>query len=328
MNKGSEKLLDIEDLVVEINAPHMGPVYPVQGLSFSVFSGEVVCLVGESGCGKSVTALSVMKLLKPGLFRQSGGRILFKGSDLTTLSVEGMRKIRGREIGMVFQEPMTALNPVFTIGDQIGEAVATHLKIDRRGVKKRVHNLLRMVGMPDEEQIAASWPHQLSGGLRQRAMIAMALACDPDLIIADEPTTALDVSIQGQILWLLKDMQEKRGMGMLLITHNLGVVAQVADRVLVMYAGRIVEEAPVKELFSRPLHPYTRGLMDALPYGHEDNLKRLKAIRGSVPPISAIPEGCAFRNRCDMVVDECSFKVPPLLPAGEKRRVACVRVKG
>ncbi len=315
----------MEELHIGINAPHTGPVYPVRGLSFSVSSGEIVALVGESGCGKSVTALGIMRLLKPGLFSLAGGKILFRGRDIATMSDKDMRKLRGREMAMIFQEPMTALNPVFTIEDQISEAVTAHMKPDRTELRKRVRDLLAMVGMPDVEQVAASWPHQLSGGLRQRAMIAMAMACDPDLIIADEPTTALDVSIQAQILDLLREMQEKRGLGMLLITHNLGVVARTADRVLVMYAGRIVEEAPVKELFANPMHPYTRGLMNAVPHGAKKERKRLKAIPGTVPPLSAIPEGCAFRNRCGLAEEKCGLEIPEPVSIGVNRRVACVK---
>ena len=295
----------------------------VRDISFSISKGESVCLVGESGCGKSITSLSIMGLLPPSLFRIAAGDIMFRGKSIIT--EEAVRKVRGSRIGMVFQEPMTALNPVFTIGFQIEEAVRLHLAdLSDSEVSERVEMLLSQVGMPDPAAAASAYPHQLSGGLRQRAMIAIALSCDPDLLIADEPTTALDVTIQAQILDLLASLQEERGLGLLLVTHNLGVVAQVAHRVLIMYAGRIVEEAPVKELFKEPLHPYTEGLLASVPYSASGiRTRRLHSIPGSVPPLDALPQGCAFQDRCPRVMDVCRKDVPGFVQPEEGRRVAC-----
>ena len=295
----------------------------VRDISFSISKGESVCLVGESGCGKSITSLSIMGLLPPSLFRIAAGDIMFRGKSIIT--EEAVRKVRGSRIGMVFQEPMTALNPVFTIGFQIEEAVRLHLAdLSDSEVSERVEMLLAQVGMPDPAAAASAYPHQLSGGLRQRAMIAIALSCDPDLLIADEPTTALDVTIQAQILDLLASLQEERGLGLLLVTHNLGVVAQVAHRVLIMYAGRIVEEAPVKELFKEPLHPYTEGLLASVPYSASGiKARRLHSIPGSVPPLDALPQGCAFQDRCPRVMDVCGKDVPGFVKSEEGRRVAC-----
>ncbi len=319
-------LLSIQGLELDIKSPDRRDasyVPLVREVSFSIRQGESVCLVGESGCGKSITALSIMGLLPPDQFLLAKGDIRFMGKSI--LSEHEVRKIRGSRIGMVFQEPMTALNPVFTIGFQIQEAIKVHLaELTDSEVADRVEMLLAQVGMPDPHAAAASYPHQLSGGLRQRAMIAMALSCDPDLLIADEPTTALDVTIQAQILELLASLQDSAGLGLLLVTHNLGVVAQVAHRVIIMYAGRIVEQAPVRELFKRPLHPYTSGLLASVPYlAANRSDRRLHSIPGSVPPLHALPDGCAFQNRCSKVMGVCRKEVPAFVEVEQGRNVAC-----
>lgn len=324
MNSLGRELLDVKDLVIEINAPQSGPVYPVRGLSFKVHRGEIAALVGESGCGKSVTALSIMGLLHPGLFRIKKGSVSFRGTDIYALETKNLRALRGRKISMVFQEPMTALNPVFTVGEQISEAIKTHYTIKKSECSTMVTTLLEQVGIPEPERIADSYPHQLSGGLRQRAVIAMGLSCDPELMIADEPTTALDVTVQAQILNLLRGLQKERGLGMLLITHNLGVVAEIADRVMVMYAGKIVEKAYVRDLFKRPLHPYTKGLMKALPYAAVKDANRLEPIKGTVPKLSDIPAGCSFAQRCELASEECLKQDPKLEKVDSDRYVACI----
>ena len=276
-------------------------------VSFHVDAGETLCLVGESGSGKSVTALSILRLVqRPG--RIAGGRLVFKGRDLLTLDEREMQKVRGAEIALVFQEPMTALNPVFTIGNQIEETLMVHGVARGRAARDRAVELLEAVSIPEPGKRVRDYPHQLSGGLRQRALIALALACSPSLIIADEPTTALDVTIQAQILDLLRDLQKRLGLGLLLITHDLGVVAEMADRVAVMYAGRIVEEAPVRELFSDPRHPYTRGLLASIPGGSHGS--RLQAIQGTVPPLGHLPPGCAFAPRCPHRFEPCDAAPP------------------
>jgi oligopeptide/dipeptide ABC transporter ATP-binding protein len=276
-------------------------------VSFDLGAGETLCLVGESGSGKSVTALSIMRLVQPP-GRINKGRIIFKGRDLLTLSEREMQGVRGAEIGLIFQEPMTALNPVFTIGSQIEETLRVHGLATRRTAGQKAVDLLDAVSVPEPHIRVRDYPHQLSGGLRQRALIAMALACNPALVIADEPTTALDVTIQAQILDLLRSLQRKLGLALLLITHDLGVVAEMADRVAVMYAGRIVEEAPVGELFADPKHPYTRGLMASIPGGAPGT--RLQAIQGSVPPLGELPTGCSFTPRCPNRFAPCPKAFP------------------
>ena len=302
----SNPLLAIEHLTTVFDlAGGMAPA--VIDVSFHVDAGETVCLVGESGSGKSVTALSILGLVqRPG--RIAGGKVVFKGRDLLALNEREMQKVRGAEIGLVFQEPMTALNPVFTIGNQIEETLMVHGVARGRAAKDRAVELLEAVSMPEPERRVRDYPHQLSGGLRQRALIALALACTPTLLIADEPTTALDVTIQAQILDLLRDLQERLGLGLLLITHDLGVVAEMADRVAVMYAGRIVEEAPVRDLFFDPRHPYTRGLLASIPGGARGS--RLQAIQGTVPPIGHLPPGCAFAPRCPSHFEPCDAAPP------------------
>ena len=289
-------------------------------VSFALHPGETLCLVGESGSGKSLTALSIMRLVQPP-GRIAAGRILFRGRDLLTRPEAEMQRIRGAEIGLVFQEPMTALNPVFTIGSQIEETLRIHGRADRRSARQKAIDLLEAVSVPEPARRVRDYPHQLSGGLRQRALIAMALACSPALLIADEPTTALDVTIQAQILDLLRDLQRRLGLALLLITHDLGVVAQMADRVGVMYAGRIVEEAPVRTLFADPKHPYTRGLMASMPGGARGG--KLAAIPGSVPPLGALPPGCSFAPRCPHRFEPCPTAHPGTTPVGDAHGVKC-----
>jgi oligopeptide/dipeptide ABC transporter ATP-binding protein len=286
----------------------------------SVAKGETLCLVGESGSGKSLTALSIMRLVQaPG--RIASGQIMFEGRDLLTLSEREMQKIRGAEIGLVFQEPMTALNPVYTIGYQLEETLRIHGRATRADARRKAIELLASVSVPEPERRVDEYAHQLSGGLRQRALIALALACGPDLLIADEPTTALDVTIQAQILDLLRDLQTRLGLALLLITHDLGVVAEMADRVAVMYAGRIVEEAPVDQLFSDPRHPYTRGLMASIPGGAPG--ARLKAIQGTVPALGNLPKGCAFAPRCPDRFEPCTATPPGTTAINGSRAVKC-----
>lgn len=315
-------LLSVKGLEIEIRT-NKGPVFPVRDISFSVRKGESVCLVGESGCGKSVTALSLLGLLPSPPFKIRKGEIVFEHTDLIGLTPGQLCSIRGNEIAMIFQEPMTALNPVFTIGDQIAEAITTHLKVPKKQVRKRVIELLAQVGMPAPEERITTHPHQLSGGLRQRAMIAMSLACQPKLLIADEPTTALDVTIQAQILELLNSLREQHNLSLLLITHNLGVVAQIAHRVLIMYAGKIVEEALMGDLFDNPLHPYTQGLLDSVPYGIPADVRRLTSIPGIVPALDSIPSGCAFQDRCPKTMDICRKIEPENFRLKNGRRVSC-----
>jgi peptide/nickel transport system ATP-binding protein len=308
----SEALLRVEGLHTVFDLPS-GTASAVIDASFHVNAGETLCLVGESGSGKSVTALSIMRLLQhPG--RIAGGRIVFKGRDLRSLDERAMQQVRGAEIGLVFQEPMTALNPVFTIGNQIAETLAVHGIARGAAARSKAVELLDAVSMPDAGRRVREYPHQLSGGLRQRALIALALACNPSLLIADEPTTALDVTIQAQILDLLRDLQQRLGLALLLITHDLGVVAEMGDRVAVMYAGRIVEQSPVRELFRDPRHPYTRGLLGSIPGGARGT--KLQAIQGTVPPLGKLPPGCAFAPRCPHRFEPCDKAVPGMTVIG------------
>lgn len=298
-----------------------GEVRAVDGVSFSVAEGETLGIVGESGCGKSVTALSVMRLLNhPG--KIVGGEVLYRGRDLTQASEAEMRKLRGKSISMIFQEPMTSLNPVFTIGDQIAEALKIHEGLSLKAAKTRAVELIETVGIPSPAQRARQYPFELSGGMRQRIMIAIAIACNPDILIADEPTTALDVTIQAQILDLLKDLQAKLGLTILLITHDLGVVAQTCDRVAVMYAGKVVEEASVEGLFEKPRHPYTVGLLDSLPLHHEEG-EELRQIPGTVPSPLQMPGGCRFAPRCPHARDLCRTEEPSLDPVDDDTTARC-----
>jgi oligopeptide/dipeptide ABC transporter ATP-binding protein len=305
-------LLEVENLRTWFTTDS-GTARAVDGVSFHVEAGETVGIVGESGCGKTVTSLSLMGLIPrpPGRIVE-GSSIRFRGQELTTLSPKAFRSLRGREIAMIFQEPMTSLNPVYTVGDQIREALRLHRGLDRTKGRVAGVDLLREVGIPEPEQRFDEFPHQLSGGMRQRVMIAMALAGEPALLIADEPTTALDVTIQAQILTLLAGLRTKRNMALLLITHDLGVVAEICDRVLVMYAGQVVESGPVEDIFLRPRHPYTQGLLDSLPR-LEDRGRRLRPIEGTVPSPVNWPEGCRFRARCGAAWDRCGEEAPPLV---------------
>lgn len=317
-------LLEITDLKTHFPT-RAGLVRAVDGVSFSLGRGELLGLVGESGCGKSITALSVMQLIAPP-GKVVGGSIRFAGEELTTASPERLREIRGNDIAMIFQDPMTSLNPVYTVGEQIAEALRLHRKLDRKAAKEAAIEAMREVAIPAPETRVDDYPHQLSGGMRQRIMIAMALACDPELLIADEPTTALDVTIQAQILELLNELRKTRELAVLLITHDLGVVAEVADRVCVMYTGKIVEEAGVKEIFAAPKHPYTQGLLKSVPKlsaaGHR--VERLSTIEGTVPTPTDLPPGCHFAPRCPQRMPECEKGEIPFFEVGENAKVRCL----
>ncbi len=320
-----DSLLRVADLATTF-ATETGPVTVVQGVGFELERGETLGIVGESGCGKSVTALSIMGLLPKPAGRISAGAIHFKGEDLTRASPARMRQIRGNRIAMIFQEPMTALNPVQRIGRQLAETFALHGRAMKAAdVRRRTCELLKQVGIPAPEQRLREYPHQLSGGMRQRVMIAMALASRPDVLIADEPTTALDVTIQAQILELLRELQDETGMAMIFITHDLGVIAELCSRVVVMYAGRVVEEADVAPLFQRPLHPYTRGLLRSIPRLEGEPKTELATIPGTVPGIDELPNGCRFMNRCGHALPTCGQRVPPGEAPDPRRRVACFR---
>ncbi|MDO1582745.1 ABC transporter ATP-binding protein [Rhizobium oryzicola] len=329
----TDPLLDIRHLTTEFQT-ESGTVRALKGVDLTVESGQTVALVGESGSGKSVTSLSVMRLLaRSGAsingeirFRRRDGVVI----DLAGESEAGMRRVRGNEISMIFQEPMTSLNPTVKVGAQIAEAARLHLKVDRREAQRRAIDMLALVEIPDPELRAEIYPHQLSGGMRQRVMIAMALICRPALLIADEPTTALDVTVQLQILSLIRRLQKEIGMGVLFITHNLGVVAELADRVAVMYAGRVVEQAETSEIFKRPSHPYTRGLLSSMPVidyeaRERGQLPRLREIPGSVPDPAVPPPGCAFEPRCSWRLEACRAEVPPLFDVGGTHRSRCLR---
>jgi oligopeptide/dipeptide ABC transporter ATP-binding protein len=307
----TEPLLQLQDLKTHFFTDD-GVVRAVDGVSYEIGAGETLAVVGESGSGKSVTALSILKLVPSPPGRIVGGRVLFKGRDLAGISMAEMRKVRGKEISMIFQEPMTSLNPVYTCGEQIIEAVVLHEGVDRKAGRARAIEMLRLVGIPLPEQRVDEYPHQMSGGMRQRVMIAMALACRPAILIADEPTTALDVTIQAQILELLNRLQKELGMAVLLITHDLGVVAETADRVAVMYAGQVVEYCDVGATFKKPLHPYTAGLLASLPkLGVKQAV--LRVIPGSVPNPAHFPRACRFHPRCPIAVDKCRTEDPPVL---------------
>ena len=305
-------LLQVKNLQTSFFTPE-GEVRAIDGVSFEIGEGKTLGLVGESGCGKSVTSLSIMRLIPSPPGKIVGGEILYRGRDLLKLNNEEMRKIRGNEISMIFQEPMTSLNPVFTVGNQIGEAIRLHQGLGKRETRQKTIEMLRLVKIADPESRVDAYPHQLSGGMRQRVMIAMALSCNPSLLIADEPTTALDVTIQAQILELMKELQQKiGGMALLLITHDLGVVAEQADEVAIMYAGKIVERASTKAIFNHPFHPYTVGLLNSLPGAGALKKKRLDAIPGVVPSPLHLPSGCRFRDRCPRAAELCAEKEPPL----------------
>ncbi len=300
-----------------------GELKAVDGLSLSVGAGETVALVGESGCGKSLSALSIMRLLPDPPGRIVGGEVRLNGRDIVPLPEEDMLAIRGQEIGMIFQDPMSSLNPVATVEKQIVEVLRAHTDLPRAAARGRARELLELVGMPDAGRRLDEYPHRLSGGMCQRVMIAMAIACSPSVLIADEPTTALDVTVQAQVLALLKRLQQDAGMAMMFITHDLGVVAETADRVVVMYAGRKVEEATVDDLFETPLHPYTAGLIGATPTPGAARVERLADIPGMVPALNELPRGCAFAPRCPRVMDRCRHEMPVLTEPAPGRRVAC-----
>ena len=322
-----ETVLDVKNLQT-VFFTNSGLFRAVDDVSFTVRRGETLAIVGESGCGKSVTALSIMRLVPDPPGRIVGGSVTLDGIDLLGLDEAEMRKIRGDRISMIFQEPMTSLNPVMRIGDQITEAVRLHRQMSRKEATAKAVEMLRLVKIPEAERRAQEYPHQLSGGMRQRAMIAMALACRPALLIADEPTTALDVTIQAQILALILELQKELGMGLVLITHDLGVVAQTAQRVIVMYAGRKVEEADVETLFASPRHPYTRGLMASIPSLPSLSTNAdapLVEIPGMVPSLTNLPKGCAFAPRCELAIGRCREEYPPLQAWGENHLAACWR---
>jgi oligopeptide/dipeptide ABC transporter ATP-binding protein len=315
-------VLEVDRLQVSLFT-RRGILPAVDGLSLTVAAGETLAIVGESGCGKSLAALAIMQLLPEPPARVVGGAIRLLGRDIVSLSDREMRRVRGRDISMIFQDPMTSLDPVLTVGDQLVEAIRQHTDVTRKEAASRAVELLRRVRIPDAERRLGDYPHQMSGGMSQRVMIAMAIACKPKLLIADEPTTALDVTIQAQILELMKELQESSDMGLIIITHDLGVVAETADRVVVMYAGRKVEDAPVEALFERPLHPYTRGLLGATPSALRRRGGRLAEIAGNVPSLAELPAGCAFQNRCPLAFDRCRVERPALEQYTSHQSVAC-----
>jgi len=322
-------LLDVQDLKTHFFNED-GVTRAVDGVSFTVAPGETLGIVGESGCGKSVTALSILRLLPPRLGRTVAGRVLFEGTDLLTLSERQMRDVRGNRIAMVFQEPMTSLNPVLSIGHQIAEVVRIHKGASAEAARTRAREMLDLVKIPDAARRLDDYPHQFSGGMRQRVMIAMSLACDPKLLVADEPTTALDVTIEAQVLQLILELKAKTGAAVILITHDLGVVAETCQRVVVMYAGRKVEEAPVAQLFARPAHPYTRGLLASIARGKAGRrARRLNEIPGMVPSLREPIRGCAFAPRCQFAQDRCRTEAPELAPVTGQpaHRAACLRLE-
>jgi peptide/nickel transport system ATP-binding protein/oligopeptide transport system ATP-binding protein len=316
-------LLEVRGLTTAFRTAR-GEINAVEDVTFSLKEGEILGIVGESGSGKSVTALTLMSLLPRPPARIAAGEVLFEGRDLTKLSDREMRRVRGPGISMIFQEPMTSLNPVFTIGDQITEAIQAHERLSAKALTARAIGMLEKVGIPSAAQRMGDYPHQMSGGQRQRVMIAMALACRPKLLIADEPTTALDVTIQAQILDLLMDLRDEFGMAIMIITHNMGVVAETADRVIVMYAGRVVEEAPVEAIFDAPRHPYTRGLLSCVP-SLEGAASRLTAIPGTLPDPARRPPGCRYAPRCALAAADCTAGIPALAQVAPAQRAACIR---
>ena len=322
----TDRLLEVKNLKTYFDSDE-GVVKAVDGVSFHIDKGETLGVVGESGSGKSVTSLSTMRLIPQPPGRFADGEIIFEGQDLLKKSEREMRRIRGNEISMIFQEPMTSLNPVYTVGDQIAEAIVLHQGKTRNQAMKLATEMLDLVGIPEPAKRVKNYPHQMSGGMRQRVMIAMALSCGPKLLIADEPTTALDVTIQAQILDLMRKLQQEIGMSILFITHDLGVVAEIADRVVVMYAGRAVEEADVESIYARPRMPYTGGLLNSIPRVDKaaEHQERLEAIPGNVPNPLFLPEGCAFHPRCKYAIEECKADIPKLEDTGGGHMVRCIR---
>ena len=321
MKKEAKKLIDVNDLKTYFYTED-GVVRAVDGVDFEIYPGETLGIVGESGCGKSVTSLSIMRLIESPPGKIAGGSIMFDGKDLTKLSQNQMRKIRGNDISMIFQEPMTSLNPVYTVGDQIMEAILLHKDVNKKEAREQSIDMLRKVGISLPEQRVDEYPHQLSGGMRQRVMIAMALSCDPQLLIADEPTTALDVTIQAQILDLMNGLKDKFNMAIMMITHDLGVIAEISDRVAVMYAGKIVEYTDVKTLFANPKHPYTWGLMHSIPRLDKE-VEKLSAIPGIVPSPLNFPPGCKYNTRCPLADEKCRTEEAPLVEVEPGHKVRC-----
>jgi oligopeptide/dipeptide ABC transporter ATP-binding protein len=319
----TKSLLEVRDLRTHF-ASERGAVRAVDGVDLSLERGRTLGIVGESGCGKSVTALSIMGLVPQPPGRIAGGEVRFEGEDLLRLPARRMRDLRGAKLSMIFQEPMTSLNPAFAVGDQVAEALLRHKNIGKKDAHAQAVEMLRKVRIPSPERRARDYPHQLSGGMRQRVMIAMALACDPRLLIADEPTTALDVTIQAQILELMRLLRAELGTAIILITHDLGVIAELADDVIVMYAGKVVERCAAERLFAEPQHPYTIGLLGSIPRLHLEQA-RLSAIEGVVPDPAAFPQGCRFHPRCPFAVQKCRTEVPPLLRVRDKHEAACWR---
>ena len=316
------KVLEVEDIHTRFHTRD-GTIYAVNGVGFDLDEGELLGVVGESGCGKSVTMLSMLKLLPMPPAEIVSGRACLDGKDLMALDAEELRRVRGAEVGFIFQDPMTSLNPVLTIGYQLMEPLRTHLGMGRSAARQRAVEMLDRVGIPSAEDRLSAFPHQFSGGMRQRVMIAIALACNPKLLIADEPTTALDVTIQAQILDLIKDLRRQFGIAIIWITHDLGVLAGLADRIVIMYAGKIVERADVSSLYGRPQHPYTRGLLGTLPRLDGTRADRLATIPGQPPHLSEPPRGCPFASRCPHAFDACRRENPPLLEVGDGHEVAC-----
>ena len=319
----SENLIEVKKLVTQFSGKN-GTVTAVDGVSFHVKRGETLGIVGESGCGKSVTSMSILRLIPKQTGKIASGEILFEGRDLAKLSEKEMRQIRGNEIAMIFQDSMTGLNPVMTIGKQLVETITAHSKMDKKEAWARAEEMLTKVGIPSPAQRLKEFPHQLSGGMRQRVMIAMALCCNPAMLICDEPTTALDVTIQAQILDLINELKEKTGTSVMMITHDLGVIAEVADDVMVMYAGKVVEHASCDQIFDKPMHPYTDGLMKCIPKLDDDDTKELSVIKGMVPSFDDMPAGCAFCPRCPQAREICRQKMPELVEV-EGRKVRCFK---
>jgi peptide/nickel transport system ATP-binding protein len=319
--KQEQALLEVKNLRTSFST-EKGPVTAVDGVSFKIKSGETLGIVGESGCGKSVTAESIMRLLNENTTKYEG-EINYKGENMLTISKEKMREKRGNEISMIFQDPMTSLNPVYTIGNQIAESIMTHQKLGKAKAFEKAIEMLRLTGIPSPEKRVHEYPHELSGGMRQRVMIAMALSCKPNLLIADEPTTALDVTIQAQILDVINDLRNELNMGIIMITHDLGVVAEVCSRVVVMYLGQVIEEADVETLFSVPLHPYTKGLMRSVPQLDGDRSQKLHVIKGVVPSLEVVPEGCRFAPRCTFADEKCLNEAPKLEEVTLDQKVRC-----
>jgi oligopeptide/dipeptide ABC transporter ATP-binding protein len=316
-----ETLLRVEDLRTQFHTD-AGLVHVVDGVNLELKKGEILGIVGESGCGKSVTSLSIMQLLPKGIGKVTSGNISLAGKDILAMSKSELRKMRGSQISMIFQEPMTSLNPVFKVGEQIMEAIRFHMKLSKKEAKSYAIEMLTKVGISRPESVVDEYPHQLSGGMRQRVMIAIAMACEPKILIADEPTTALDVTIQAQILNLMRQLQQEKGTSIMLITHDLGVVAEMCDRVVVMYAGQVVEETDVKSLFKNPKHPYTKGLLASLPQLTSDG-DRLNSIPGQVPALDEMPIGCRFAPRCEFRMSVCETSNPDLLDTGEQHNCRC-----